>query len=170
MDNKFLCVMLGYDKETERILSGIQKELYLAGYVGTQTKNLAYHITLGIYDVEEENQMIEHVKNVASKTSSFEITFNHIGIFGGSKVLFIAPDTNKELLELKDNFGGIFNWTAHTTMLIDEPEIIYKALPIVAKNFSAFKGKVETIHLYEFRPMRKILSISLINGENQNVR
>lgn len=30
---------------------------------------------------------------------SFEVTFNHIGIFGGARVLFVAPDSNDKLHE-----------------------------------------------------------------------
>ena len=170
MEEKFLCVMVGYDEETEMKLSDIQKELYLLGYSGTHTKNLPQHITLGTYDLQQKDELVLLIKSVAERTTSFNITFNHVGIFSGSKVLFIAPDSSKELLDLKENFGDSFGWTPHTTMLIDEPNIIYEALPIVAEKFKAFKGKVNTIHLYEFWPTRHIFSISLVNGDNLNVR
>lgn len=89
----------------------------------------------------------------------FDITFSHIGIFAGSKVLFVAPDPNNSLFALKENFGSSFNWTPHTTMLIDEPNIIFDALPIVAENFSAFQGELQNIHIYEFWPTRHIMSL-----------
>lgn len=73
--------------------------------------------------------------------------------------MFVAPDPNYELIELKERFGDSYNWTPHTTMLIDNPDTIYKALPLVMNEFSAFDGKVTSLHLYEFFPTRHILSV-----------
>ena len=77
--------------------------------------------------------------------------------------MFIAPDHNAELLKLKEEFGDSFDWTAHTTMLIDRPETVYRALPILMEDFSAFRGRVNALHLYEFFPARHILSVALKN-------
>lgn len=156
MDNKFLCVMAGYDKNTENKLSCLQNKLFECGFIGEQTNNIPQHITLGTYEVSRENEIRELIKKVSDKTNPFNITFNHIGIFGGSEVLFVAPDPNRELLDLKEYFGPSHNWTPHTTMLIDKAEIIYEALPIVANEFTAFDGWVENIYLYEFWPTRYI--------------
>jgi hypothetical protein len=46
MKDKFLCVMAGYDDNTENKLSDIQNKLYEKGFVGNHTKNLPQHITL----------------------------------------------------------------------------------------------------------------------------
>ena len=75
--------------------------------------------------------------------------------------MFIAPDTNYNLLQLKENFGDSFDWTPHTTMLIDDIDHIMSAIPIVLKNFKSFQGQVQSIHLYEFWPTRHILSVNL---------
>lgn len=161
MEYKFLCVMASYDKETEDYLAKLQELLYQQGYDGTHTKNLPQHITLGTFSVEREEEVIQLLKNTANVTAQFSITFNYIGVFGGGNVLFVAPDTNKELLSLKEVFGDSENWTPHTTMLINEPNVIYTALPIVVENFKAFRGKVTTIHLYEFWPTRHIVSFDM---------
>lgn len=137
-------------------------ELYKKGYDGEHTKDLPQHITLGTFRVSQEMEIRELLKKVAAKTEAFTITFNHVGIFGGSKVLFIAPDLNRKLLELKENFSDSHNWTPHTTMLIDKPNIIYQALPIVADKFEAFEGYINYIYLYEFWPTRFICSEKLI--------
>jgi 2'-5' RNA ligase len=152
--------MAGYDDNTERQLSEIQNKLYEEGFCGNHTKDLPQHITLGTFSVDKERELVNLVKKVAKETRNFDITFSHIGIFGGSEVLFIAPDTNYSLLKLKENFGEIFEWTPHTTMLIDNVENIFSALPIVSGNFSSFRGQVQNIHLYEFWPTRHILSIT----------
>lgn len=161
MENKFLCVMVGYDDVTEMHLAKIQTILYENGFIGNHTKNLPQHITIGSFPVEKEEEIVRLMKQAASEREPFDITFNHIGIFGGGNVLFVAPDPNSTLFKLKELFGDSDNWTPHTTMLIDKPENIYAALPIVVENFSSFRGQVQNIHLYEFWPTRHILSLNL---------
>lgn len=157
--------MAGYDETTEITLSTMQQRLYDNGFVGNQTKNLLQHITLGTFETDQEKTLITLVEKAALESCQFDITFNHIGIFGGSSVLFVAPDPNPMLLKLKEYFGDPFNWTPHTTMLMDKPEVIYKALPLVADNFSAFQGQVQSVHLYEFWPARHICSYPLVACE-----
>lgn len=161
MSDKFLCVMAGYDAETEAHLAGLQNALYESGFCGRHTKNIPQHITLGSFPLSDEERLTALLKDLAGKTHSFPVTFNHLGIFGGAQVLFVAPDTGHELLDLKENFGDSFNWTPHTTMLIDDPEQIFAAQRLLAEKFSAFEGSVETLHLYEFWPTRHILTVEL---------
>lgn len=75
--------------------------------------------------------------------------------------MFIAPDCSRALLNLKEEFGSSFRWTPHTTMLIDDPDVILEALPAVMEQFSSFVGSVTTIYLYEFFPARHILTVQL---------
>ncbi len=162
MKDKLLCVMAGYDDKTEKYLSEIQEKLYEKGFRGTHTKDIPQHITIGTFDLEKEDELVNLLNNIAQKTNSFEITFNHIGVFNGSKVLFVAPDTNKNLIELKEMFDDNIDWTPHTTMLIDEPNVIFEAMPIVLDSFESFKGKIDKVYLYEFWPANEILSINLL--------
>lgn len=168
MANKALYILAGYDDKTEEYLAGIQNKLYEQGFTGTHTKNIPQHITLGSFPTDKENDLIDLLQKLAQETSSFDVTFNHVGIFGGSKetnVLFIAPDPNRELLELKEHFGDSFNWTPHTTMIIDTPAVILQTLPIVLDEFKSFCGKVTSLHLYEFWPTRHILTVQLKENE-----
>ncbi|MBE6616960.1 MAG: 2'-5' RNA ligase family protein [Ruminococcaceae bacterium] len=159
MSEKALYVLAGYDEITEMHLANIQNTLYEHGFTGTHTKNIPQHITLGSFPTEKEAELIGLLRKLSIDVPSFEITFNHIGIFGGARVLFVAPDSNDQLLKLKEMFGSSYNWTPHTTMLIDNPDTIYKALPFVMKKFSAFKGRITALHLYEFFPTRHIMSV-----------
>ena len=161
MDNKALYTLAGYDDLTENRLAGIHNRLYDRGFTGTHTKNIPQHITLGSFPVDREQYLIDLVQRTAETTAPFTAAFNHIGIFPGGKVLFIAPDISRALLELKEHFGGSHGWAPHTTMLIDEPDTILKALPEVIQNFSALEGTVSSLHLYEFFPTRHILSVEL---------
>ncbi|WP_040949037.1 2'-5' RNA ligase family protein [Gorillibacterium massiliense] len=162
MDKKILCVLAGYDDNTEQHLAAMQNKLYEKGFVGTHTKDLPQHITLGTLSVEKETELINLVIRVSQEIKPIDITFNHIGIFNGSNVLFVAPDPNSNLFKLKESFGESYNWTPHTTMLIDKPENIYAALPALAGNFKSFQGSIQNIHLYEFWPSRHILSRTFI--------
>ncbi|AGF55791.1 2'-5' RNA ligase [Clostridium saccharoperbutylacetonicum] len=165
MKDKFLCVMAQYDKETELKLKEIQKLLSDNGFVGKQTPNLPNHITIGSFDISQEELVKEKVKMVSKQFHSFDIKLNSIGLFG-LDVLFIAPSVNHELLNLQQYFNNDyadgFGWTAHTTMLIDDHETIQKALPYLANNFKNFTGKIESISLYEFWPTRFILKEKLL--------
>lgn len=158
---KALYILAGYDDNTEKYLSGIQNKLYESGFVGTQTKNIPMHTTLGSFPCEKEEELIEFLKKLSAETKAFEVTFNHIGMFGGGNVLFIAPDANHRLLDLKEKFGSSYNWAAHTTMLIDDARVVQQALPVVLEQFKAFSGKVSKLHLYEFFPTRHIISVDL---------
>lgn len=106
-----------------------------------------------------EAEVVQMVQEIAAETAPFEVCFSHVGIFTGGKVLFIAPDKDTDLIALKEKFGPSFDWTPHTTMLIDESENVQHALPLVMKEFSSFTGKVACLHLYEFWPTRHILTV-----------
>ena len=54
MENRFLCLMAGYDDDTENRLAGIQSKLYAAGLTGEHTKNIPQHITLQLYPTGQE--------------------------------------------------------------------------------------------------------------------
>ena len=166
MDNRSLYILAGYDDKTEKILSGIQNKLYESGFDGFQTRNIPMHISLGSYDTGCEEELKSRLKKTAEEQKEFEVTFTHIGLFRlpANDVLFIAPEVNKEMLQLKDGFwdnNDQFTWSAHSTLLIDKPEKIFSAMPIVLDEFKSFSGCVEKLYLYEFWPTRHILTVQL---------
>lgn len=166
MENRSLYILAGYDDKTEEILSGIQKKLYDLGYSGVQTKDIPMHFTLGSFDTSMEDELRSRLEKIAEKHKAFNVMFNHIGLFRlpQNDVLFAAPEINKEMLSLRDNFLDnidTFPWSAHTTFLIDKAEVIHEATSIVMNEFKAFEGKVSRIYLYEFFPARHIMTIEL---------
>ncbi|KUO76395.1 MAG: hypothetical protein APF77_06770 [Clostridia bacterium BRH_c25] len=165
MQEKFLYLMATFDKETSKRMKEIERTINKEDIVGYQTPNIPHHITLASFDIDHEDEIKQMLQDVSANTKSFNLDFNHIGLFG-LKVLFLAPDVNYELLELlrkfdevciKDNNG----WTAHTTILIDEAENIQKALPIVAHSFQHINARVTSLSLYEFFPTRFIAKYDL---------
>ncbi len=161
MDSKYLCIMAGYDDETSAKLDIFRRQVVDAGFPGTQTSGIPHHITLGTAPVELEAEMVERIRAAAAESAPFPVTFNHVGIFQGSKVLFMQPDSSHELLTLQSHFGANYGWTPHTTMLIDTPENVVNAVPALLDGFSAFAGTVTRLHLFEFWPTRHILTVEL---------
>lgn len=163
--NKQLYIMAGFDPETERRLKDWEAMLERAGRPGRQTKDVPHHITLGMYPPAMEEQVKAMVTQAASETAPFPVTIDHLGIFSGGRVLFAAPSVDRAMLSLKERFGPRAGWTAHTTLLIDEPEYILSAVSAAIGMFEEFEGRVERIFLYEFFPNRLILNLPL-EGEN----
>jgi len=165
MEDKALYILAKFDGATQDIFTGYYNMLSQNGLIGSQTKGIPYHFTLGSRSVDCELQTIIDFEKICSNTSSFKISLAYLGLFG-LNVLFISPNMNFELLGLQSSFFpdsgyGCHSWAPHATLLIDEPEIIQKAVPIVAENFTPFKGEIESVALYEFFPMRLICDFSL---------
>ena len=158
---KQLYILAGYDDASEEILAGFQNILYENGFVGTHTKGIPMHITLGSFPTDREEALKALLQSLSEEIDSFEVTFNHLGIFNGARVLFAGPDINDDLLVLKEKCGDSFHWTPHTTLLIDEPEVIFRAVPYVLHEFKPFVGRINSLHLYEFFPTRHIMSVTL---------
>ena len=158
---KQLYILAGYDDASEEILAGFQNILYENGFVGTHTKGIPMHITLGSFPTDREEALKALLSKLSGEVDSFEVTFNHLGIFGGARVLFAGPDMNDDLLALKEKCSDSFHWTPHTTLLIDEPDVIFRAVPYVLHKFKPFVGRINSLHLYEFFPTRHIMSVTL---------
>ena len=165
MDSKALYVFAQFDEETQNILGEYHNILFQNGFTGSQTPNIPHHFTLGSRSIDCEQQMVEELGKICAETDCFDIKLDHIGLFG-LKVLFVEPNMNFELLKLQQSFfpecgNGCHPWAAHATILMDEPEIILKAIPIVAENFKPFHAKIISVSLYEFFPKRFIKECKL---------
>ncbi len=148
MEDKRIYLIAQFDEGTNKTLADIYDKLVQAGLTGEQTKGIPYHFTLGSFDLECESQILERVQTVSHKTKTFDISLSYIGLFG-LRVLFLAPSMNAELLNLyrdlvpDENLCGCHKWVAHATILIDSPENIQTAIPIVAQSFAPFAAKIE---------------------------
>jgi 2'-5' RNA ligase len=164
MTDRLLYAMAQFDRDTSIRMQSVQDRLLQAGITGRQTPGIPYHITLGAFETEREQEIRRRLEQVCAGTARFDLEFNHIGLFG-LKVLFFAPDANIPLLDLHrritEGQQGARGWTPHTTILIDEPEVVQRALPIVAECFTHFHATVESVSLYEFWPTRFISEYAL---------
>ena len=166
MAEQFLTLMADLDDESQKLMSGWYAELQKYGFNGTQTQGLPIHISLAAYSLDKEAEVISLVHGLGDNFSKIPVYISHIGVFPGGNVLFGAPDMSPELLELHSASLKLeslqkFIWTPHATMIIDEPETIANALPIWAKSFVPFFGKIVRLHLCAFWPTREILTIEL---------
>lgn len=165
MAEQFLTLMADYCEEDQQRISVWYNALQLAGFAGTQTSGLPHHISLATFPLEKEAEAVELIRRVAAQFAPVEAAIRHVGIFPGGRVLFAAPDMSLELTALQKacgdgNVGG-YAWTPHTTMLIDEPETIGKAVPVLMQHFTPMLAKIDRLHLCAFWPTREILRVEL---------
>ena len=165
MAEQFLILMADLDDNSQTIMSSWYKSLNDAGFRGTQTPDLPFHISVATFPLEKEQEAIELTRKAAREFIQFPVHISHIGIFAPGKVLFAGPERNAEL-DLLHNACEISPdsqdlWTPHVTILIDEPTTVCNALPLLLNSFKPFVGWITRLHLCAFWPTREILSVSL---------
>lgn len=165
MAEQIIVLMADWDDETQKALGAIYEDLQKEGFTGKQTPGIPYHISMSTYPIDKEAEALEAMKKAAEACSKFEVSISRLGMFAGGKILFAAPDRNAELDKLH-SFCDIglpqeFAWTPHTTIIIDEPEVVQSALPTVVKGFRPLSGKITRLHLCAFWPTREIATIEL---------
>jgi len=166
MAEQFLTLMADLDDKSQEMMTSWYDNLTAAGFKGVQTPGLPYHISLASFSLEKEDDVKAEMKKLAEEYTAFPIHISHIGIFAGGKVLFGAPDLNFPGLQslheaIRTENNDPFPWTPHATILIDEPETIQKALPLLIKCFRPFLGKITKLHLCAFWPTREIAAVEL---------
>lgn len=165
MAEQFLTLMADYDDATQRMLADWQTALDGACFTGTQTRDIPYHISLASLPLDKEAEAVALMMRTAANYGPVPVTCTHLGIFPGGKVLFAAPDMTAELVALHnacgtENTGG-FRWTPHTTLLIDEKDVIARAIPAAVEMFRPFHATITRLHLCAFWPTREILTVPL---------
>ncbi|MBO4701230.1 MAG: 2'-5' RNA ligase family protein [Lachnospiraceae bacterium] len=166
MAEEFLTLMADLDDESQQTLSEWYQKLREAGFTGTQTPGLPFHISMGCFSLDKEGDVVKEMDKLAERFSSIPIHISHIGLFAGGKVLYAAPDMNPaDLLSLrlaiKTETQESFPWTPHCTVMIDEAETIQRALPVLIEHFHPFIGKITKLHLCAFWPTREIATVYL---------
>lgn len=160
MAEKIVVVMGVLDDASQELMSSWYSELRENGFTGTQTPGLPFHVSLATLPVECEQEALELVNKASSEFAPVDIHVSHLGSFAGGKVLFGAPDMNKELLDLH---GFLMNghepptaWVPHATVIMDEPDRISAEFPILQKSFRPFRAKITHLYLCAFWPTREV--------------
>ena len=165
MAEQFLTLMADLDEDTQQRLSGWYASLAQAGFRGTQTQGLPYHISLGKFPLDQEEAVRARMQQVSSDFSSIPLHFSHIGLFAGGKVLFCAPERTPQLDALHDACASDasqgYPRTPHVSLLQEEAGMICAALPILLQSFYPFLGSLVRLHLCAFWPAREIASVEL---------
>lgn len=158
---KFLTVFAVFDDDTQKILQEYQNEILKLGRPGTQTMDIPFHITLGSFPTEMEQELIEKINVICEKLFQFELKLLYVNHFN-DKVLFIQPEFNDILGELRLEFEGDFPYKhpyhPHTTIFIDDD--VSKERELLTTLFKPFTAKIVSIQMGEFFPTRMIISKS----------
>lgn len=166
MAEQFLTLMADFDEESQKIMGEWYDHLKAEGFIGVQTPGLPFHISLGKFALDKEQEVIQEMHRLAENMTQPSVHLSHIGIFAGGRVLFCGPDMNPpELLPIRNAIqvetDDQFPWTPHATILIDEADTVCKALPVLLKYFHPFVGKITKLHLCAFWPTREIATVEL---------
>lgn len=169
MAEQFLTLMADLDAETQRRMNAWYQALRQAGFTGTQTPGLPYHISLAVFSLAEEQKAVAVLRAAAASFAPFPLHISHIGIFAPGKVLFGAPERSAQLDALHDacdlSPSSQRPWTPHATLLIDEPQTVCAALPVLIRDFQPLMATVIRLHLCAFWPMREIAAAALTGKE-----
>ena len=169
MAEQFLTLMADLDQDSQERMSGWYDALKEAGFTGVQTPGLPYHISLAAFPLEQEEQAAEIARKAAAAFAPVPVHISHVGIFAEGKVLFGGPEKSAELAALREackpGTPEEYPWTPHATILIDEPDIICAAIPVLMKSFVPFVGRITRLHLYAFWPTREIAAVELAGGK-----
>ena len=165
MAEQFLTLMADLDDEAQARMSGWYHSLQEAGFNGVQTPGLPYHISLSTFPLEQEKEASGIARKAAAEFAPVPVHVSHIGMFAGGKVLFAGPEKGAELAALqkacRSDAPQQYPWTPHATILIDEPETVFAALPVFVKLFVPFTARITRLHLCAFWPTREIGSFKL---------
>jgi 2'-5' RNA ligase len=164
--DKLLYIVAELDDDTQAKIKELEKIIFENGFIGKQTKDIPYHITLCSFTTDNENYLVNLLEKINGKFNVMNIKFSGLGLFG-LNVLYINPYMNKELIELynfvkEKSQNKDEDLAAHMTLFIDEPENVMKILPKIGEKFQGLDGKIKYISSYEFFPLRFIKKIELV--------
>ncbi len=169
MAEQFLTLMADLDEDTQSVMSAWYGRMKNAGFTGTQTPGLPYHISLSTFPPEWERRAVERMEIAAGNFPPLQVQISHIGIFAPGKVLFGGIERGAELERLHDacemNPAQRPLWTPHVTVLIDEPAVVLSALPLFLESFHPLSARITRLHLCAFWPTREIASAELVGGK-----
>ena len=120
---------------------------------------IPFHITLGSFSTDDENDVVDIMERISKHFSAFDISLNSIDHFD-ARVLFLSPGINDRLTELHShfdsNYADGYEWHPHCTIFCAEPEEIALAKEILKVSFEPMLARIVAIEVGEFFPARII--------------
>ena len=161
---KFLTVFAVFDDETQNKLKSLQNEVLKLGFVGTQTMDIPFHISLGSFPVEKEEELKEKIMQICKQEKAFDISLKSVNDFN-NRVLFVEPETSAKLQNLHkifdNNYADGFPWHAHATIFCDSEENVLKAKKELKQIFTPMNAKIVGVQMGEFFPTKMIIEEKL---------
>ena len=97
MEKYAIALILDKNEQLEKLNEYLKK-------FGIDLTNNYFHITLAGFESDNENYLIEKVKEFASTHKSIKITLNHLGTFlNDDNIIFLAPQYNRKLYNYHKN-------------------------------------------------------------------
>ncbi len=154
--------MAVFDDETQERLAKIQSTIIRNVGEGTQTMGIPFHLTLGSYPTEAQDELVAQIEKVALSARPFDILLVGYDTFS-DKVLFLEPTKPQELLDLRKSFecdyANGYDWVPHATLFCGECDEVIKAKTYLPELSEPIRAKIVGIELGEFFPPRKIIRI-----------
>ncbi len=148
-------IQLGFDKDTEAYIQNIKNTLK-ENHVMDKEKNWRPHITIDLYNCNNQEQFIAMVDKIIEKIKSSEIKFNNLNNFE-EETLYIEPFNKTPLYEIKNIFDNQLSkyrlekrinriYKPHVTLCTNND--LTKAKLISEDKFKPFIGKILYLWIY----------------------
>lgn len=157
---KFITVMAILDEDAQHRIQSIRNG-FLAKYgEDAHMPPVPFHITLGSYPVEDTEEIVRRIREVAGSTAVFPVRFAGQGHFSHT-VRFLTPEIDDALLQLHNHFdsdyaNGYPGWMPHVTVY-RHPAPMQAEWPA----YDLLDAKIVGIELGEFFPARFITRAAL---------
>lgn len=170
-------ISLYFDRKTnERIQRYIDKVAEMSGNRFMTENHVPPHITLSSFEMRNDGDIIEKLREKAETLCRGEIIWCSVGIFFPS-VIYLTPVLNNYLQNLSKNFYNIFlqeenisvssyyrpmQWFPHATVgkKLSEKEMV-RAVQALQGEFGMFKGEVTHIGLAKTNPYKEFWRVEL---------
>ena len=148
-------LQLGFDKHTEDFIQNIKDKLKENNVIDKE-KNWRPHITIDLYNCDNEKLFIDNVDKIVNDIKILNIEFQNLNNFD-NKTLYIEPFNKNGLKEIKGLFDNGLNkfrlenrknriYRPHVTLCTNDD--LTSAVKISNDMFRPFVGKVEYLWIY----------------------
>ncbi len=148
-------LQLGFDKQTENYIQNIKNTLKENNIIDKE-KNWKPHITVDIYNCDDERLFIKKVDKIINKIKAVNLKCKNLNNFN-DRTLYIEPFNKENLLKIKTIFDdGLAEfrlenrknkiYKPHITLCTNDD--LTSATQISSQMFMPFNGKIKYLWIY----------------------